>query len=174
MPILPFLFAFLYRACGGAISLGENRDTEARLLFWVMPVTITMAFILHRYHVPIFTGSVLCGLLSFVGREMGHSFAQGETIPSYFEMGLVTYVRLALIVMFPMAYLFFHGDVNGASFGFAMGIGYLAWPASYFSYRMKSDLRLFGITWCVPDDSSWEEFLIGGIYGLAFSILLIL
>lgn len=167
--LLTAIFAFAYRARGGAIPLGST--LEARLLFFTLPVTLVTAYIAYTIGAPIWL-ALISGAIGFGLITMGHGFAQNDDATSELEMGLVTFTRLAGILL-PFA--FFSHVIP-----FFALLGWLAWPLSRLSYLSPIadwTLNLFGILWCrtpAVGGSEWEEFFVGGVYGLTFGLILAL
>jgi len=167
--VITTLFAFAYRARGGAIPL--NSTTLARVVFWGVPVAIVMTIIAVVAGFPWWLG-LISGAIAFGLEVIGHGFAQNNDPNAEAEMGLVVVTDL-LGIFLPFAF-FSH------VLPFLALIGILAWPLSrmsYLSWFTNQSLTLFGIQWCrVPavGGSEWEELFIGAVCGLTFSIALAL
>ena len=163
--ILPIIFAFCYRARGGAIVL--NSTTLARLVFWILPVTIIMTVFALTHGYPFWLG-LISGAIGFGFLCIGHGFAENDDTISFEEMGLIQFTRAASIFL-PFAFFAFPPYV--------VFIALLAYPTSLISYKYFANngksLTLFGIEWCVPNDSSWEELFIGAVNGLMFAVALV-
>lgn len=159
-----FWLAFSYRARGGALSLGPNKTMLARILFWGIPVGLVCTGIAAAHHFPLWLGAV-CGVLAVGGACIGHSSEQTNTAKAYLQMGIITTIMLALIVL-PFA--FFEPRFLGI-----IPLGMLGTFASWLGYKMKIGFYLFGIQWCVPGDSSWEEFFIG-MFAFGFPLVILL
>lgn len=168
------LLAFLYRQRG--MHEDSTNTTEARLFYWALPILLICTLLAWLYHFPLWCGTI-SGVMAFIGILLGHSFAQSNTKTQYAEMGLVCFTRLELMLLpfltapvfgwYPFHPIFFL--VIGAFF-------FLTWGASALSYSaifQSKTLRLFGVNWCVPGDSSWEEWLVGLSYDIAFWTLIL-
>jgi hypothetical protein len=165
--VVTAVFAFVYRARGGAIPLGST--TLARLVFWFVPITIIATIIALVGHMPWWLGLVSGGL-GFGMEVLGHSFAQNNDPDAEAEMGLVVFTDLIAILL-PFA--FFSHIIP-----FFAILGLLAWPLSRLSYLSPIadwQLTLFGITWCrtpAVGGSEWEEMFVGATVGLTFALIL--
>lgn len=167
------ILAFLYRLRG----MHESTDTfEARLFVWSVPVAVFCIALLYLYGLPMWWGCASL-LLTLGGISLGHSFAQSNTGLQYAEMGLVSFTRLegALLPLL-MAPVFGWYPFHPIIFYVVAAFFFLTWAASALSYTrifQSRKLRLFGVTWCTPGDSSWEELLVGLCYDIAFATLII-
>lgn len=165
------ILAFLYRLRGQHEE--STTTTEARLIYWTFPLMLLFGIVAEMYGLPKWW-AILSGIMVFIGISMGHSFAQGATGISYSEMGLVCLTRLE------MAFLPF---LTAPCCGYKMQpvlwvllpvFFLMTWAASWLSYQpffQSKTLNLFGMTWCAPGDSSWEEWLIGLCYDVVFWVL---
>lgn len=156
---VPLFLAFAYRARGGAISLGDRHTNEARLFFWALPVGLVGTALCASLGFPLWLG-LFVAVMAFSGSTIGHASFQSPGWGKYLEMGGYTYGLLSLIIM-PLA--LYGYSMNGFPNALIAltGAVFLGAFASWLGYKMKFSLCLFGRTWCVPGDSSWEEFYIG-------------
>jgi len=160
------LGCFLYRNRGRSESAGNT--TEARLFFWAFPVGIIMAFICQAFgeHTYLAIASLL---LAWGGISIGHSFAQSPGATQYFDMGLIGYTRMGAILL-PLIYGARLEDCSAILYTLiftGFGCVFASW-LSYTRLFQTRTLTLGGIQWCAPGDSTWEEFLLGGVYFCAF------
>jgi len=164
--LIPILLAFAYRSRGGAIPLGS--DTLARVLFWVLPIGLVSGYVCHFQHLPLWL-ALPCAVMAYAGATIPHAAEQGNTPQQYEGMGYITEAMLILILL-PF-YLYLASTNAGwevwRHFLYAFPFGLLGGVGYWLGYKMKYTLRFFGVTWCVPGDSSWGE-LIGSF--LAFSV----
>lgn len=165
------MLAFLYRLRG---QHEETTDTlEARLAYWVFPLLVLTTMLADHLSLPKWLG-IPCALLSWGGISMGHSFAQGDTDTQYAEMGLVSFTRLAAMLLpLQMASCYYQHPALTLYLVVVL-MYYMSWAASWISYQpifQSRKLTLFGYTWCAPGGSQWEEFLVGLSYDAVFWIL---
>jgi hypothetical protein len=164
------LFAFLYRNRGMHHKASWDGTTVNRLISWELPVTLYMLAVCIVYGYGWRIG-LLCGLGSLL-IMIGHGFAQSFGWKQYLQMGLVNATRLlAILSPFLLANHYYTNSfsvlwlIPPASFLLFTGASAL----SYQPVLNTKTLRLFGVDWCVPGDSSWEEFLNGAVFGSVFS-----
>ena len=143
---IPLIMAFCYRARGGAIPLGST--TLARLVFYVAPITLVVAYIAGKHHLPCWI-IALSALGAFGGICIGHSQEQGNSVQQFAGMTDIIMVRLVMIFM-PLA---------GFDTSLILPIlaGFLTFPACWLGWRIPFNMG----RWCKVGDSSTEEFLIG-------------
>ena len=151
------LLAFGYRARGGAIPLGSTQ--LARLIFWGIPLTLCCTLICIKAGLPVWVGAC-CGLTGALSAIIGHASSQGDSVQEYERMGLITTLML-VITLLPMIIASFAITGHIGVIGWVLPLGYLGTLASCLGYRTLEYLDLWGIEWCRPGDSSWEEFYIG-------------
>lgn len=165
----PIFLAFAYRSRGMAHSWG---DTLNRIVSWAVPVGLVCALVAHAWGFPLWV-ALPCAVLAFAGACIGHASEQGDTPLQYEQMGLYCTALLTMILLPFIASISWDFYINGIAMhrrGFFLVAcfgGYLGAAASWLGYRMRGGLRIFGVQWCVPGDSSWEEFYIGA---LAFGV----
>lgn len=166
------ILAFLYRQRG--MHEDSTDTTESRLFYWVFPMLLLCSLVADLYGFPKWWG-IISALLTWGGLSIGHSFAQSNGKAQYAEMGLVCFTRLeAAFLPFLIACVWGYAVhwifwiVIAAFFFLTWGVSAL----SYSSFFQSKTLRLFGVNWCVPGDSSWEEWLIGLCYDLVFWAIL--
>ena len=161
--LFPIILAFCYRARGGAISLG--RTSLSRLIFWAYPVGLICTLIAYLWHMPLWVGAS-CIVMAFLGACIGHGTEMVKSPIAYMEMGFLTCFMLFLILL--------QLGLAGHIYIIALTpLGFFGgWFASWLGWRMNIGLRWFGIQWCVPGDSSWEELFIGAFaFGVPLMIL---
>lgn len=155
--LVSFIVAFGGRAKGGAIPLGS--DDLARFLFYAFPIGTIMIALAGIYGLPLWLG-LLSMALAFFASKLGHADVQGSTFTDYEGMSYNCILELMAILL-----PFYFTDVNIfftiTVFGFLGGVG------DWLGYKMKCGLRLFGIQWCIPGDTSWGELF---RYFLAFGL----
>lgn len=165
------ILAFAYRQRGRHVDSTDT--TEARLIWWVLPMLLLCTLLADAYGLPKWLG-IPCGLLAWGGIAMGHSFAQNDLDLSFAEMGLVCFTRLAGMFMPFLMASFWGYPLHGIFAVMPLLFFFQTWGASALSYStffQSRTLRLFGVDWCVPGDSSWEEWLIGLQYDVVFWVL---
>lgn len=179
LSLLAFLisesFSFAYRNRGKHHEAKWDGTTVNRILSWELPVTGIMTAIAMLYGFPWWNG-LICGLLGYIGVSIGHGFAQSNTPKQYAEMGLVNFTRLSLLMLPLQIQNIIHPPIDHLFWYAVLSSFFLFWGAAALSYQpvfQAKTLRLFGIDWCVPGDSSWEEYLQGKVYGYIFSIFVI-
>lgn len=154
-PLLyPALFSFFYRARGGFINLGHTQ--VARVLFWVLPVTIWAFTVASPWVAP------LCGIMAFAGLMIPHEpFQWDNSLSSTLGMGAVGVARLTLIttpllIGHPAALLL-------APVGALSGVGYWA------GYKYSD---VFAPTSSFANcPTAWGEAFTGAAFGLAFMVI---
>lgn len=167
--LAPIFLAFAYRSRGMAHSWG---DTVNRIISWAVPVGLVCALVAYTWDFPLWV-SLPCAMLAYAGACIGHSSFQGDSDTAFHEMGLYCVALLTLILLPFISTVSWDFYVHGLPmhhrviFLFACFGGYLGAAAGWLGYRMRGGLRIFGVQWCVPGDSSWEEFYIGA---LAFGV----
>lgn len=171
---IAILFAFAYRNRG--MHHDMFNDTENRLFSWALPVTWITGFLAYVHFMPSYI-ALLCGIMAFIGVSIGHSFAQGDSTSQYVQMGLVNFTRL-LMILFPieLGSIFFWPPAHDYLWITALLSFFLFWGASalsYTSFVQSKHLQFFGVSWCVPGDSSWEELFNGAVFGLCLSLIII-
>jgi hypothetical protein len=167
--LLPVTKAFLYRA-RGMEHPGMN-TSEARWFFWAIPFSLDagiLSFLLGNHHIETISLIMILSFLSgWLGATIRHANWQSPSNYNYVIMGLITTAMLFLMFL-PL--IFFHPWLLQF-----IPIGITGIMASYFGYRMALNnkrLVLFGVIWCVPNDSSWEEFFIGSLpFGITISAI---
>lgn len=169
MILLTSSFALTYRMRGGAVPLGSTQ--AARLVFWFLPNLLLATVVSHLTHAPFYI-ALMSATLAFVTMLIGHGFAQSENVAAYRNMGLVTFTRM--FAMYAPFVLWSKAVVTMAV------LGWIAWPLSALSYSKvfaNRTLEFFGVVWARPTaigGSEWEELLVGGLYGLVYSLIIIL
>ena len=170
--LIPLFLAFAYRARGGAIPLGST--TEARIIFWAIPILLCSLAVADAWHLPLWLAP-LAAMCGFGGACIGHASAQGNEVEDYFSMTWIVQVMLVLTLAPFYTYLCFLHTMHPFTWAVTIIFGWLAFPACALGYKMTIGLRGWGIQWCVPGDSSWEEFFIGAIpFGITFAYLCLL
>ena len=155
-PLLIPALAFCYRCRGGFISLGNTQ--YARLLFWVLPIIISIAPISFIWGVP-------CGLLAFAGLMIPHSAFQGsDSLKCVIGMAIIGLIRLALILS-PLAV--FHPMIELFSIaGLLSGLGY------YVGWRWlngKMFLKISDTSHCALTGSEYGELFTGAAFGIGIA-----
>jgi len=165
------ILAFLYRQRGTHEATGET--TEARLIYWSLPLMTLFCLVADLYDLPKWWG-IISALLVWGGISIGHSFAQNNEDRSYVEMGLVCFTRLEAAFLPFLTAGIWGQKVHWIFYAVLPLFFLMTWLASWVSYQsffQSKTLNLFGVTWCKPGDSSWEEWLIGLSYDVVFWIL---
>lgn len=174
------LKAFLYRARGMSNEERHTNnigDTQARILFWGLPWAVDgtlFAYLLGAESRGALTVLfIMLALLGWAACAVRHSAWQSPSWHNYFCMGIITTIMLTVMVL-PLTFYDPH-------LLFFLPLGMLGTVASWLGYSKffaNRTLKLFGITWCVPGDSSWEEWFIGplpfGVMIAAIGIYLLL
>jgi len=161
---IPFK-AFAYRARGGAIPLGST--TLARIVFWGLPYSIdgaVFAYLLNIRADFIVPMAILSVITAWFAAMVQHSKWQSPSWHNYVIMGTITTGMLTIMLS---PFLYFNPNIM-----MFLPLGMLGTFASWLGYKMKGGLKLFGIQWCVPSDSSWEEFYIGAMpFGIVIAAI---
>ena len=139
---------------------------ENRILFWGIWWGLDCAVTAHylgENHATMGLLFVLGVLSAWLAASIGHSNWQSPSKYNYAIMGCITTLMLA-IMLIPLILI-------NPDFAFLIPLGLtgiLAAALSYTNFFQSRTLNLFGTSLCVPGDSSWQEFLIGGLpFGLA-------
>lgn len=154
---LVIAFAFLYRARGGFNTLGGGTQA-ARLVFWVLPITLWAATVDYRM-------AILCGIGSFLGLMMPHGWAFGDTKPLHvLGMAAIGLARLSLILA-PLAW-FNHSLVWFFPIGLLHGLVYYFGNKWLFKYDIPLKWNEAKFT---DGGTSWGEILTGAVFGAVFA-----
>jgi hypothetical protein len=176
--LFPVLLAFAYRARGGAIPLGST--TFAHIVFWALPVGCVLSAVSYSQNLPTWIAA-FASIGAFSGIQwIGHANEQTDNMTAYEGMTYIVTSMLALIMAPFIVYLsYIHTIFDHRVYIASVLLGVLTMPLCWLSYRIKFGLGTFitirgkkyGIQWCVPGDSSWEEFFIGALFGFIFAIV---
>lgn len=157
----PLRCAFYYRWRGMHHSWN---DTINRLMYAGF-MGAECAMVAPSWHVPLWI-IPFCIVGAFAGACIGHSSAQRDSADAYVDMaGILLLMNILLILPF-WAYLCSHAGTRYPLIWTMPTIfSWFTIFSCWLGYRMKSHLYTtlgnFRIDWCVPGDSSWEEFYIG-------------
>lgn len=172
-----FIFALAYRNRGMEHTASWDGTTVNRLLSWVLPVTLTTVVISVIYGMPWWVG-LLSGAITFGGLCIGHGFAQSFGWKQYLQMGLVCFTRLqATLLPLQLAIVYYPTPLFWVLWAVPPVSFFLFWGASalgYTTFFNTKTFRLFGINWCTPGSSEWEELFIGATYGLCFAVIILI
>jgi hypothetical protein len=160
------LFAFFYRCRGGFLGFGHTQ--LARLVFWVLPVTLwaaTVSLVL----------APACGVLSFLGLMIPHGWAQGDKkIEHLIGMGGIGICRLGLILA-PLAYINPQIEILAVLGAWQGAAYYFGWELDGTDSGIKTaGFKVFGFDVqpgiFAKSGTEWGEVLTGAAFGLAFAL----
>lgn len=165
--LLPIRMAFYRRWKGMAHSWG----TQINRLLWGTSVGIEIFPICYVWGLPLWLAAC-CVLTAFLASIPGHASTQGNTIEDNEGMAYLTTMELFAILSPFYAWYVYLWVMPPAVFVMTLPLGLLGGLAYYLGYKMKGSLNLFGIQWCVPNDTGWGEFYTGALaFGLPLAII---